>query len=77
MDSRKRIIQIEAEKYTALMTDFVIELETTRLQKLARLHTGDIMRENIAQKMQEQIASSFTIKTFTAPEPALDWLKSD
>ncbi len=76
MDSRKRIIQMEAEKYTTLVTNFIIELETTRLQKLARLNTGDAVRENIAKHMQEQVVSTFTIKTFTELQPALNWLKS-
>jgi hypothetical protein len=76
MDSRKRIIQVDPEKYTALMTDFVLELGGTRLQKLARLHTSDTTRENIAKQMQEQIATTFIIKTFPAVGPAHEWLKA-
>ncbi len=76
MDSRKRIIQIEEEKYTALMTEFIKELQTTRLQRLARLHTGNINRNNIAKTMQEQVALTFLMKTFADTEQAITWLKA-
>jgi hypothetical protein len=75
MDSRKRIVQIEEEKYTALMREFVLGLQTTRLEKLARLHTGNPSRENIAKTLQAEV-SHFVMATFTEKEPALTWLKN-
>ena len=75
MDSRNRIIQVEQEKYAALLTNFLDELQATRLQKLARLHTGNSTRENLVKTMQQQIDYSFQIKTFTDKDQALKWLK--
>ena len=74
MDSRKRIVQIENERYAIIMADFMREIETTRLQKLARLRTGNTDRENLAKAMQEQFITSFQMKTFAEKEQALDWL---
>ena len=76
MDSRKRIIQIETERYTAIMAEYIRELESTRLQKLARLSTGNTDRENLAKTMQEQVITAFQMKTFTDMEQALTWLKA-
>ena len=76
MDSRKRIVQIENERYAIIMADFMQEIETTRLQKLARLRTGNTDRENLAKAMQEQFITSFQMKTFAEKEQALDWLKA-
>ncbi|MGV3587018.1 MAG: hypothetical protein ACO1OF_08465 [Adhaeribacter sp.] len=76
MDSRKRIIQIDNERYTAIMAEYIRELESTRLQKLARLHTGNTDRENLARNMQEQVITAFEMKTFTDLEHALTWLKA-
>lgn len=77
MDSRKRIVQIEEEKYAALMREFMLALQNTRLQKLARLHTGITSRENIAKALQEASQFPFTLTTFTTKEQALLWLKKD
>lgn len=76
MDSRKRIVQIEEEKYAALMAAFMHELQTTRLQRLARLHTGNTVRENLARTIQDQLISTFVMKTFMDKEQALAWLKA-
>ena len=76
MDSRKRIIQIENERYATIMTAYVRELESTRLQKLARLQTGNTDRESLARTMQDQVITAFQMKTFTDLEPALTWLQA-
>ncbi|MDB5263473.1 MAG: hypothetical protein JWQ14_2756 [Adhaeribacter sp.] len=76
MDSRKRIVQIENDRYAAIMSAFMQELETTRLQKLARLQTGNTDRENLAKTMQAQFIRTFQMKTFPEMDQALDWLKS-
>lgn len=74
MDSRKRIIQIEEDKYAALLADFLNDLKTTRLQKLARLHTGNNTRENLVKTMQQQVNYGFLLKTFTDKDQAIEWL---
>ncbi|GEO04341.1 hypothetical protein AAE02nite_20050 [Adhaeribacter aerolatus] len=75
MDSRKRVIQIETERYATIMAEYIRELESTRLQKLARLRTGNTDRENLAKTMQEQVVTAFQMKTFTDMEQALTWLQ--
>ena len=77
MDSRKRIVQIENERYTIIMSEFMQELQSTRLQKLARLNTGNTDRENLAKAMQAHINAAFQMKTFADKEQALEWLKSN
>lgn len=74
MDSRKRILVMEEAEYAALMTDFTKALQTTRLQKLARLYTGIPAREDLALSVSAQIISSYTLRTFPNQEQAVAWL---
>ncbi len=76
MDSRKRILQIDSDTYRALMIDFAHELNSTRLQKFARMRSGVASREDIATYIQDHVAATFSFKTFADKELALEWLKS-
>ncbi|RAU84341.1 hypothetical protein [Pontibacter arcticus] len=74
MDSRKRIVAVDNETYSFLLNDFLQKLKETRLQRMARLHSGIAARETLADRMQEQVATHFEMVTFTDKDKALAWL---
>ena len=77
MDSRKRLLKIDPASYKALMTDFGMELNSTRLQKFARMRSDVTTREDLALFIQEQVATNFTLHTFNDKDKALEWLKAN
>lgn len=76
MDSRKRVLVIDELEYTSIISGFAQALQTTRLQKMARLHTGITARESLAKAINEQMVPTYTLRTFTSQDQALEWLTS-
>lgn len=76
MDSRKRVLVIDELEYASIMSEFTRALQTTRLQKMARLYTGITARENLVKAINEQMAPTYTLRTFTSHDQALEWLTS-
>ena len=76
MDSRKRVLVIDDLEYAAIMSEFTRALQTTHLQKMARLYTGTPSREDLAKAIIEQMATTFTLRTFTSQAEAMEWLTS-
>jgi hypothetical protein len=77
MDSRKRILAMEEAEYASLMTDFMKALQTTRLQRFARLSTGIPAREDLAQVLNAQTIFTFNFRTFPSNDKAIEWLTSN
>ncbi|MCJ8164589.1 hypothetical protein MKJ04_06995 [Pontibacter sp. E15-1] len=77
MNSRNRVMVIDEMAYALLMTDFMKALLLTRLQKLARINTGIDSRESLVQYFDTQLVTTFTLKTFSCIETALEWLAAE
>ncbi|WP_242920356.1 hypothetical protein [Pontibacter liquoris] len=74
MDSRKRILVVDEAQYMHLLSDFIRGLQTTRLQKLARLQTGNPSREHVMKQVNQQEVRTFEVKTFMDEHQAVNWL---
>ncbi len=74
MDSRKRILLMDEQRYGDMMSGFAKELHATRLLKLARIQTNIAMRESIVQILDTQIISGYAFRTFLNIDEAMAWL---
>ncbi|GAA4425466.1 hypothetical protein GCM10023188_06440 [Pontibacter saemangeumensis] len=77
MDSRKRVLVIDPLEYVSLMSEFTRALQTTRLQKLARIYTGISSREDLVQAINLQMSPTYTLRTFPSHDQALAWLAAE
>ncbi|PRY15530.1 hypothetical protein CLV24_102151 [Pontibacter ummariensis] len=80
LDSSKSVIEVEDEAYKAITTKFAMDLMGTRLQKLARVGTVDLKREEKSTKLSAELRQELNLpmefKNFTSRAEAMDWLLS-
>ncbi|WP_137760313.1 hypothetical protein [Pontibacter sp. SGAir0037] len=77
IDSRKTVVSIDNEKYTVLSTEFAKEMLQTRLEKLARLESSNIIREGQVQELvKTNNTAAIAFKNFTSSDEALKWLET-
>ncbi|MCC9167374.1 STAS/SEC14 domain-containing protein [Pontibacter harenae] len=75
IDVSKSVVKLSGEEYKAIMVQFVYDLvNTTRLQKMARIVTTDAEREKRISEIRDETNPSFQYKTFTNREEAMAWL---
>ena len=75
-DSTKSIVTLPDAEYNSIVEQLTRDLMTTRLQKFARLTTGQGNREQAASKAAEALAGFFEVRNFSNLEEALEWLSS-
>lgn len=75
-DSRSSALTLPAQEYGAIVDEFAKDLSTTRLQKFARLTTGQGYREKAAEKAAEDMKDKIMVRSFYTMEEALAWLSS-
>jgi hypothetical protein len=77
IDTSKAILNVQGEVYQTFLTEFARELMTTRLLKIARIGTTDLLREKLVKESRESLPSSLalTFKIFNTKAEAMDWLQ--
>ncbi|WP_276497087.1 hypothetical protein [Pontibacter litorisediminis] len=75
-DSRNSDLTLPEQEYEAIVAQFAEELCGTRLQKFARLTTGQPPREKAAQKAAEHVKDRFEVRGFYTLEEAMAWLNA-
>jgi len=76
IDSRKAVISISPEDYAAVLARLASGLMATRLQKLARLTTGNSEREDQVKDAAALAKDTFVVRSFGNTADAMEWLKS-
>lgn len=78
VDSRQSKTDLSKDDHLALLLRFSEYLMSTRLQKMARLATSDLSRENVVDFAVEEavnrIGITFVFRNFTDEASALKWL---
>ncbi|MER2996782.1 hypothetical protein [Pontibacter populi] len=78
VDSRQSKTDLSKDEHLALLLRFSEYLMSTRLQKMARLATSDLSRENVVDFAVEEavnrIGITFVFRNFTDEASALKWL---
>ncbi|NEM97646.1 hypothetical protein [Pontibacter burrus] len=76
---QSNVSELTRAEYQRVLMEFVQQLMNTRLQKLARISTFDISRENVVDGIAEvaliQLGIQFEFRNFQYMEAALDWLR--
>jgi len=75
-DSTKSIVTMPDEEYNAVLKQLALDLLSTRLEKFARLTTGQGYREEAVANGVTVVGDQFAIQNFEALPEALEWLKS-
>ncbi len=79
IDSRHNTVEIPDVEYKGLMWQFSQDLLATRLQKVARIVSTDVARENKVKAVSEEIKAQLTMtlqsQNFENEADALVWLK--
>jgi hypothetical protein len=73
-DSRHSTITLDNEAYAQLINGLALLLQTTRLQKFARLTTTELNRETIASHAASLVKDSIQYQSFEDAGVALAWL---
>lgn len=80
IDSRHNVVEIPDPEYQTLMLQFSHDLVATRLQKIARIVSFDVNREQKVQAVSEQIRpqlkTTLHTQNFQTEAEALAWLKT-
>lgn len=78
LDASQSVVAVESESYSAVVKKFTLDLMSTRLQKLARVSTTDVLREaptaRIASEVRQELRPTIEHRNFTSPIEALAWL---
>lgn len=75
-DSTKSVITMPDAEYNNVVQQLALDLMTTRLEKFARLTTGQGIREEAVTNAATVIKDYFTVRNFNNLEDALEWLNS-
>ena len=67
--------EVEEASFSPIVSDFILGLQTTRLQKIARIASANFARENTIKRVFKDKIIFIQFKTFPEVEPALEWLK--
>ncbi|MBC3538708.1 hypothetical protein ACFSC6_19875 [Rufibacter sediminis] len=80
VDCSKATVSIPDDENTSLMLKLAQDLNTTRLQKIARIASSDAVDETRAEeslmKIQQNPAIHFQLQNFSDRTSAMEWLKS-
>ncbi|WP_157433442.1 hypothetical protein [Adhaeribacter aquaticus] len=74
VDASKSVVDIGDPEYKGVMTEFIYNIMQTRLQKLARIETGNVTREKRIGELKEATKPTFSYQGFTNKEAAKEWL---
>lgn len=74
LDSSKTKIGVSETEYLAVVGQFQADLMKTRLQRIARIISGDSEREKKVEKMKEENQSAIQLESFSSKTEALEWL---
>ncbi|WP_266205257.1 hypothetical protein [Pontibacter kalidii] len=75
-DSRRSHITLDHATYGQLISNMALMLQTTRLQKFARLTTTELNRETIASQAAALVKDSIQYQSFDDAAVAMAWLTS-
>ncbi|OKL39604.1 hypothetical protein [Pontibacter flavimaris] len=73
-DSRQSTITLDDETYGQLINGLALLLQTTRLEKFARLTTAELNRETIASHAASLVKDSIQYQSFDDAGVAMAWL---
>lgn len=77
IDSSKATIDTSDHEHKAVLIKFARDLMSTRLQKLARVGTRDILREKNVSEAREEALFSIAFQSFPEKAAALAWLNKN
>ncbi|MBC3541411.1 hypothetical protein ACFSC6_15350 [Rufibacter sediminis] len=69
--------EVQEEAFVPVISEFVKNLCSTRVQKIARVTSSSFFREHVVKKVFKESPSSIQFQSFTEVEPALEWLKEE
>ncbi|MFC6999007.1 hypothetical protein [Rufibacter roseus] len=79
IDSRGNRIEVPVEDHRQVVHQFGVQLLTTRVEKLARIASNDMVREDRTHKLVEEVNKEITFnmqfQEFDNEQAALAWLK--
>lgn len=75
-DTRNGTITLSDEKYNNILHNFALNLNQTRLKKLARVVTIATLREHTVKEIAQKADLDVPIRNFDRTEDALHWLNS-
>ena len=81
IDAREDVVGITDEEYVEINVEFANNLANTRLERVARLGTTNINRENFVKSLVEDVTSltrtSLIYKEFNNEATAIVWLQEN
>lgn len=75
-DSTKSVVTLPDTEYKSIIEQLTKDLMNTRLQKFARLTTGQGYREQAANTAAEALKNYFAVRNFHNMDEALEWLST-
>ncbi|WP_210465210.1 hypothetical protein [Rufibacter roseolus] len=74
-DARETRVDVQEEVFAPVITQFVLDLATTRVQKVARVSSTSVFREHVVRKVFNNNVLPIQFESFSEIEPAIEWLK--
>ncbi|KAA3439772.1 hypothetical protein [Rufibacter hautae] len=74
-DARETRVDVQEEVFAPVITQFVLDLATTRVQKVARVSSTSVFREHVVSKVFNNNVLPIQFESFSEIEPAIEWLK--
>lgn len=75
-DSTKSVVTLDPAEYEMILDQFTKDLMDTRLERFARLTTGQGFREYAAGKVAEALQGICNVQNFNDKDEAINWLGS-
>lgn len=75
-DTRYKMVDISDSEYKKIILKFALGLETSRLQKLARIVTESTLRERTITEVKQEVQLTIPLKNFFNKKEAVNWLIS-
>ncbi|WP_210466826.1 hypothetical protein [Rufibacter roseolus] len=74
-DARETQVDVREEVFAPIISQFVQDLATTRVQKVARVISSSVFREHVVRKVFNNNVLPIQFESFSEMEPAVEWLK--
>ncbi|WP_210489217.1 hypothetical protein [Rufibacter aurantiacus] len=74
-DARETRVDVQEEVFAPVLTQFVLDLAATRVQKVARVSSTSVFREHVVRKVFNNNVLPIQFESFSEIEPAIEWLK--
>ena len=75
VSAQRQVVDVTNEQYVRIVADFRDLLNTTRLEKLARVGTTDRELESQVREIGDILAQNYIVENFNNLTEAMNWLK--